>query len=293
MAEPDSLTNSARGRCAWRTCGACIAVPSPRSSIAAALAAVEQAHAVTAQLAAADAPAYGINTGFGLLAQTRIPAEQRALLQKQHHALPQRGRRAAAGRRHRAPEPGAEAREPAARLLRGERPAGAGFLAGADQPGAVSVRAGAGLGGRLRRSCAAGAPVAPVLGLGHRSPGRGDPAAEALASERPDAAGARAEGRSRAAQRHAGLHRAGARRRVRAGRGICRGDGERALRHWTRCRAATRRSIRASTSCAATRARPDVARVLPRAARGKRRSASRIAPATACRTRTPCAASRR
>jgi histidine ammonia-lyase len=47
-----------------------------------ALTAVEQAHAVTAQLAAGDAPAYGINTGFGLLAQTRIPAAQRTLLQR-------------------------------------------------------------------------------------------------------------------------------------------------------------------------------------------------------------------
>src|SRR6202165_2631408 len=49
---------------------------------AAALGAVREAHAVTARLAAADTPAYGINTGFGLLANTRIPAAQRTLLQK-------------------------------------------------------------------------------------------------------------------------------------------------------------------------------------------------------------------
>src|SRR6267378_4392299 len=49
---------------------------------AAALGAVREAHAVTARLAAADAPAYGINTGFGLLANTRIPAAQRTLLQR-------------------------------------------------------------------------------------------------------------------------------------------------------------------------------------------------------------------
>jgi histidine ammonia-lyase len=49
---------------------------------AAALNAVREAHAVTMRLAKADAPAYGINTGFGLLAQTRIPAAQRALLQR-------------------------------------------------------------------------------------------------------------------------------------------------------------------------------------------------------------------
>src|SRR6266403_239625 len=49
---------------------------------AAALGAVREAHAVTARLAAADAPAYGINTGFGLLANTRIPPAQRTLLQR-------------------------------------------------------------------------------------------------------------------------------------------------------------------------------------------------------------------
>jgi histidine ammonia-lyase len=48
----------------------------------AALAAVEQAHAVTLRIAAEDAPAYGINTGFGLLAQTRIAPAQRTLLQR-------------------------------------------------------------------------------------------------------------------------------------------------------------------------------------------------------------------
>jgi histidine ammonia-lyase len=48
----------------------------------AALAAVREAHAVTVRLAAAETPAYGINTGFGLLAQTRIPPAQRALLQR-------------------------------------------------------------------------------------------------------------------------------------------------------------------------------------------------------------------
>src|SRR5437773_1001915 len=49
---------------------------------ATALGAVRDAHAVTARLAAADTPAYGINTGFGLLANTRIPSAQRTLLQR-------------------------------------------------------------------------------------------------------------------------------------------------------------------------------------------------------------------
>jgi histidine ammonia-lyase len=47
-----------------------------------AMQAVRASHAATSKLAAGDAAAYGINTGFGLLAQTRIPASQRALLQK-------------------------------------------------------------------------------------------------------------------------------------------------------------------------------------------------------------------
>jgi histidine ammonia-lyase len=49
---------------------------------AAALHAVGEAHALIGRLAAGEAPAYGINTGFGLLAQTRIPPAQRTLLQR-------------------------------------------------------------------------------------------------------------------------------------------------------------------------------------------------------------------
>jgi histidine ammonia-lyase len=47
-----------------------------------ALRAVRESHAATCKLAAGEAAAYGINTGFGLLAQTRIPTSQRTLLQK-------------------------------------------------------------------------------------------------------------------------------------------------------------------------------------------------------------------
>ncbi|MGH8133437.1 MAG: histidine ammonia-lyase [Steroidobacteraceae bacterium] len=49
---------------------------------AASLSAVRDAHTLTTRLAAADSAVYGINTGFGLLAQTRIPTAQRALLQR-------------------------------------------------------------------------------------------------------------------------------------------------------------------------------------------------------------------
>jgi histidine ammonia-lyase len=47
-----------------------------------ALGAVRDSHAATSKLAAGEAAAYGINTGFGLLAQTRIPTAQRTRLQR-------------------------------------------------------------------------------------------------------------------------------------------------------------------------------------------------------------------
>jgi histidine ammonia-lyase len=43
---------------------------------------VEAASHIVAKAAQADIPAYGINTGFGKLASTRIPADQTALLQR-------------------------------------------------------------------------------------------------------------------------------------------------------------------------------------------------------------------
>src|SRR4051812_9345006 len=43
---------------------------------------VEAASAIVAEAARADAPAYGINTGFGKLASKRIPPDQTTLLQR-------------------------------------------------------------------------------------------------------------------------------------------------------------------------------------------------------------------
>src|SRR4029077_17679022 len=43
---------------------------------------IEQASSLVASLVASGEVAYGINTGFGLLAQTRIPNEQLELLQR-------------------------------------------------------------------------------------------------------------------------------------------------------------------------------------------------------------------
>jgi histidine ammonia-lyase len=81
MAESDTLKLGARPlRLAElrRVCSGPVTV----SIEPAALTAVRDAHAATARIAAAEAPAYGINTGFGLLAQTRIAPSQRTLLQR-------------------------------------------------------------------------------------------------------------------------------------------------------------------------------------------------------------------
>src|SRR5262245_18681585 len=43
---------------------------------------MESSAAIVARLAESDEPAYGISTGFGSLAQTRIPAERRVDLQR-------------------------------------------------------------------------------------------------------------------------------------------------------------------------------------------------------------------
>src|SRR5436305_14518752 len=81
MAEPDSLKLGSRP---LRLADLRRVYQGPASVQidAAALGAVRDAHDVTMRLAAADAPAYGINTGFGLLANTRIPPAQRALLER-------------------------------------------------------------------------------------------------------------------------------------------------------------------------------------------------------------------
>ena len=81
MAEPDSLKLGSRPL-RLAELRRVYAGPVTVSIEPSALAAVREAHATTLRLAAADAPAYGINTGFGLLAQTRIAPAQRALLQR-------------------------------------------------------------------------------------------------------------------------------------------------------------------------------------------------------------------
>jgi histidine ammonia-lyase len=81
MAEPDSLKLGSRPL-RLAELRRVYAGPITVSIEPSAVAAVREAHATTLRIAAADAPAYGINTGFGLLAQTRIAPAQRVLLQR-------------------------------------------------------------------------------------------------------------------------------------------------------------------------------------------------------------------
>jgi histidine ammonia-lyase len=81
MAEPDSLKLGSRPL-RLAELRRVYAGPITVSIEPSALAAVREAHATTLRIAAADAPAYGINTGFGLLAHTRIAPAQRVLLQR-------------------------------------------------------------------------------------------------------------------------------------------------------------------------------------------------------------------
>ena len=81
MAESESLTLGARPlRLAElrRVYEAPLSVSCDRQAVSA----VREAYDATVRLATAEAPAYGINTGFGLLANTRIAPAQRTLLQR-------------------------------------------------------------------------------------------------------------------------------------------------------------------------------------------------------------------
>ena len=104
----------------------------------------------------ADAPAYGINTGFGKLASKRIPPDQTdAAAAKPDRVALLRGR-AADARADRAPDDGAEDRLPGAGRFR-RSPRNHRATAGHAGARRLSAGAAAGIGGRVRRSRAAGA----------------------------------------------------------------------------------------------------------------------------------------
>ena len=254
---------------------------------------VEAAAQVVAAAARGAAAVYGVNTGFGKLASTRIAPAQIDELQRRlvlSHmcglgpALPDpvvrlvlalkaaslaQGHSGVARRDHRA------AADPA----RARRAAG--------DPGQ-------GLGRRLGRS----RPARPPRRLPAR-PGR-DPAWGRAAAGRRGAGAARRstapprrQGGPGAAQRHPGLDRARADRLVPGGGGARGGAGRR--RAERRCRARQRRAVRSAPQPGARPARPDPGRGAPaRSCSRAARSAPRTwSTASASRTPTACAASRR
>ena len=212
------------------------------------------ARAVAAILAKGE-PVYGINTGFGRLAHVRIAAADLAALQRNLVLSHAAGVGEPMRSSNRAADDGAQARLPRPRRL--GRAAGdhrdAGSHAGArrDPGGPVP-----GLGRRVGRSRAA-----RPHDRGDARRRRGRPRRRADAGGRgagarrtlPDHA--RRQGRARDAQRHAVLDRGGALPACSRSSACSRRRSSPARSRPMRREAPTRRSIRASTRCAATAGR--------------------------------------
>ena len=251
------------------------------------------AETVKRLLATGDA-IYGVNTGFGKLAKTRIAAEgPRPRCRSTSCA---RMRRASARRLTRA-SPGSSCCMKLNALAQGASGislAAMEALAALINADVLPVIPGQG-------SVGASGDLAPLAHMSLVLIGEGEamvkgarvPGAEALARRGRCARGARPQGRAGAAQRHAGFDRAGA-CGPRRGGAQCRG-GDPGGRHVGRCRDGLRHALRPAHPCAAPASRassspPRITAGCWRAAR----SAPRISKAmTACRTPIPSAASRR
>ena len=163
------------------------------------------------QAARGAAAVYGVNTGFGKLAATRIAPDQIEELQRRLVLSHMCGRRRAARRPGGAPGPGAQGR----RASRSAIPACSGAtielllaLLEHDALPVIPAKGSVGASGDL-------APLAHLAGclLGQgeiRHAGATRPAAEVAARGRRGAAAARRQGGAGAAERHPGLDRAGA-----------------------------------------------------------------------------------
>ena len=117
------------------------------SMAASAYEAMRAAQAHVQHIVDEDQVVYGINTGFGKLASTKIAHDRLAELQR-NLVLAQRGHGRAAARPCGAPDPGHQGREPGARPL--GRPPGAGRrAAGHGQCRRAARDPGQGLGGCL------------------------------------------------------------------------------------------------------------------------------------------------
>ena len=213
---------------------------------------------------------YGVNTGFGLLANTRIPERSPCRASDQPDPVAQRRpRRPAAAPCHPADDR-PEAARPRPRLF-GRSPAGDRGAAAAARCRRHAADPVAGQRRRQRRPCAAGAPDRRADGLrAHRLlRARSCPAAAALERLGLAAAAARPEGRPGADQRHAGQRGACARRLVPGRARVRRRDRRR--RAVGRCAEGQRQAVRPAHFAAARPARPDPRRGRdPRPAPGQR-----------------------
>ena len=164
---------------------------------------------IVARAARADAPVYGINTGFGKLAiVSALPPDQTALLQRN---LDRCRIAAASARRRREPivaaDDGAEAHLARARRLR-RAPRGDRAVAGHAERGVLPVVPQQGSVGASGDLAPLAHMAAVMIGEGAGDRRRQDRAGQRGARRRrPRAADARPQGRARADQRHAVLHR--------------------------------------------------------------------------------------
>ena len=254
---------------------------------------VDQSLAALGKRLAAGEALYGINTGFGKLAKTRISTDELATLQLnlvRSHA-------AGVG----APLADTTVRlvlvlkaASIARGFSGVRPVLIERLLQLVNAGIFPLVPGQG-------SVGASGDLAPLAHLALTLIGEGRvrvngqelDSAKALKNRGHRAAAARPEGRARAPERHAGLDRARARSAVRGGRPAGRFDRERRDVGGSRCSAAACPSTRASMKRAASRRRRRSLRHFAACSAMKARSAIRTSTAIACRIPIRCAASRR
>ena len=213
---------------------------------------------------------YGVNTGFGKLASTRIERRRARDAAAEPDPLARGRRRRAAAAAGGAADARAQGGEPGARPLGRARGGRRHAARRCTTPAWCRTS-------RAQGSVGASGDLAPLAHLTLALIGEGEmlvdgervPAAPALRARRHRAAGARGQGRPGADQRHAGLDRAGAARAAgvragaRGGAGRRRADGRRGARQ--------RRPVRSAHPRAARPARADRRRpVLPRAARRQR-----------------------
>ena len=187
----------------WRKClparPSCSIRPSGRAS--------RRPRTLSRKPRARDVPAYGINTGFGKLASTRIAAGPDDAASAQSHRVALLRGRAADARTDRASDDGAEDHLARARCF-GRAPRSHRAAAGHAGARRLSAGAAAGIGRRIRRSGAACAYDGRHDRRGAGARRRQDRAGPRGARRRRShAVDARAEGRSRVDQRHAVLDR--------------------------------------------------------------------------------------